>query len=97
MKEPEIEAILADIEVNRQRLGEAFAQFRRFSLFNPLDWRNWVARYPVESAVTAAAVGFVLAQPSSGARDGESGTLLGDTTRAGLENALLPLLLRLLG
>ena len=90
MKDPEIE----EIDAARRRLGTALQGRRSAAGLNPLDWRGWVARYPLGSALGAAAVGFLLAQPGRGQRDGSPGTFLGDLLRGSLVN-VLPHLLRI--
>ena len=95
VSDPEVEATLAEIEQARQRLGAALGQLRQREVFNPLNIRSWVQRHPVESALGAAAAGFILAQPGRSSKDGESPSLLSDLSRSGMETAL-PMLLRFL-
>jgi hypothetical protein len=92
--EIDIETTLAEIGQARQRLGAAFAQLRQREVMNPLNIRAWVQRHPIESALGAAAAGFILAQPGGG-KDGESPSILSDLSRSGIES-ILPFLLKTL-
>jgi hypothetical protein len=92
VKDPETEAILAEIDAARRSLGSALQELR--TSLNPFDWREWVARYPLQSAAGAALAGFMLAQPGAGKRGLFSGSLLGDLIRGSLQN-FAPLLLRM--
>jgi len=94
--DPEMEACLLQIAGARKRLGLVLARAKAEHVLNPLDWRAWVRKYPVESALGAAAAGFVLSGPAGSSR-GEGGeTLLGEITRAGFERTLELLLKSLL-
>jgi hypothetical protein len=95
VEDPEVEATLAEIDQARQRLGAALAMLRQREVFNPLNIRAWVQSHPVEGALGAAAVGFILAQPGGRSKDGEPPSLLSDLSRSGMETAL-PMLLRFL-
>ncbi len=95
LSDPEVEATLAEIEQARQRLGTALAQLRQREVFNPLNIRAWVQRHPIESALGAAAAGFILAQPGRVSKDGDSSSLLSDLSRSGIES-MLPFLLKTL-
>jgi hypothetical protein len=95
VNDPEVEATLAEINQARQRLGAALSQLRQQEVFNPLQIRGWIQRHPFESALGAAAAGFILAQPGGRSKDGESPSLLSDLSRSGME-AALPMLLRFL-
>jgi len=88
LKDLEIEACLREIAQARERLGAALQGTRRNWLLNPLEWREWVARYPMEMTFGAAALGFVLALPSSSRASAEGGSILDDLSRAGLETAV---------
>ena len=92
MNDSEIEAAVAEIQAARQNLGMALRDLQE--AFNPFDWRQWVARHPVQSAVGAAAVGFMLAQPGGNKRNGVTGSFLGALLRGSL-GAVVPHLLRL--
>jgi hypothetical protein len=92
LNDPEIEASLAEIEAARQRLGSAIQELRE--TVDPLDWRKWVARHPVESTVGAAVAGFILAQPGLGKRNGFGGSFLGELIRGSL-GSVVPHILRL--
>ena len=94
VSEIDVETTLAEIEEARQRLGAALAQLQQREMMNPLNIRAWVERHPIESALGAAAVGFILAQPGGG-KDGESPSLLSDLSRSGIES-MLPFLLKTL-
>jgi|SRR6185436_16640450 len=94
VSELDVETTLAEIEQARQRLGAALAQLRQRDVMNPLNIRAWVQRHPIESALGAAAAGFILAQPAGG-KDGESSSILSDLSRTGMQSAL-PMLLRFL-
>lgn len=59
----EAQDCLREIAAARDRLGHTVLALRRRTAFNPLDWRAWVRRYPVEATLSAAAFGFVLAAP----------------------------------
>jgi hypothetical protein len=91
--EIDVETTLAEIEQARQRLGAALAQLRQRDVMNPLNIRAWVQRHPIESALGAAAAGFILAQPGGRSKDGESPSLLSDLSRSGIES-MLPFLLK---
>ena len=93
MSDPEVQATLDEIEQARQRLGLALSRLRQREVFSPLNLRAWVQKHPVESALGAAAVGFILAQPGGGSRDGGSPSILSDLSRSGMES-VLPLILR---
>ena len=93
IEDPEVEATLVEIEQARQRLGAALSQLRQREMFDPLQIRGWVQRHPLESALGAAAAGFILAQPGGRSKDGESPSLLADLSRSGIES-MLPLLLK---
>ena len=94
VSEIDIEATLAEIEQARQSLGAALTQLREREVMNPLNIRSWVQRHPIESALGAAAAGFILAQPGGG-KNGESPSILSDLSHSGMQTAL-PLLLRFL-
>jgi|GEM_PF-5974132 hypothetical protein len=94
LEDPEVEATLVEIEQARQRLGAALSQLRQRDVMNPLNIRAWVQRHPIESALGAAAAGFILAQPGGG-KNGESSSILSELSRTGMQSAL-PLLLRFL-
>ena len=87
LKNLEIEACLREIAQARERLGAALRGTRRNWLLNPLEWREWVARYPVEMTFGAAALGFILALPAS-SRTSDGRSILDDLSRAGLETAV---------
>ena len=93
VKDGEVAAALADIEEARGHLGEALSRLRHGEGLNPLDVRRWVRNHPVESALGAAAAGFILAQPARGDSDGTSHSLLSGLTRSGLDS-MLPFLLK---
>ncbi len=93
MSDPEIEACLDQIAEARERLGRVLEQVREKGVLNPLDWREWVRKHPVECTLGAVAAGFLLAGPSGSRQEDGRATLLDDLTRAGFETAL-PLLLK---
>jgi hypothetical protein len=95
MKDPEIDSCLEEIARARENLGRAVRRLQDRTPFNPLDWGDWVGRYPVRSVLGAAVIGFYLSRPGRESEDGRSGTLLDDLTRAGLDS-LLPVLIRTL-
>jgi len=96
VKGPEVVAALADIREARHRLGEAISRLKQGDRLNPLNVRRWFQRHPVESALGAAAAGFLLAQPGRSSREGgDPGTLLGNLSGAGIES-ILPFLLKTL-
>ena len=89
MSDPEIQACLKQIASGRESLGLALADFRKQRVLNPLDYREWVRKHPVECVLGAAAAGFLLSGPA-GPGEGEGGkaTLLDEFTRAGFDTAL---------
>jgi hypothetical protein len=95
VNDPEVQSALEEIEQARQRLGAALSQLRQREVFSPLNLRAWVQRHPMESALGAAAVGFLLAQPGGGSKDGESPSLLSDLSRSGFDS-MLPLLVKMI-
>jgi hypothetical protein len=95
VEDPDVEATLDEIDQARKRLGAALSQLRQRDVFNPLNLRAWVQSHPIESALGAAAAGFILAQPGGSSKDGESPSLLSDLSRSGIES-LLPFLVKTL-
>ncbi len=92
LRDPEIEACLAEIAAARERLGVALGQAKSLRSLNPLDWRNWFRRYPVESTLGAFAAGLLLSGTAGSSRGDGAPTLLEDLSRAGFETALQLLL-----
>lgn len=88
MSNPEIEACLSQIAGARERLGLVLADVKEGRVLNPLDWREWVRKHPVECTLGAAAAGFLLAGPAGSSREEGRATVLDDFTRAGFETAL---------
>ena len=89
LKDLEIEACLREIAQARERLGAALRGTKQNWLLNPLEWREWVARYPMEMTFGAAALGFILALPASSRTSAEGRSILDDLSRTGIETALL--------
>jgi hypothetical protein len=94
--DPEMEACLLQIAGARERLGLALALAKARKSMNPLDWRTWVRKHPVECVLGAAAAGFVLSGPVGSSRDEGRGTVLEEITRAGLDRGLELILKNLL-
>ncbi len=88
MRDPEIEACLSQIAGARECLGLFVSDLREGRVLNPLDWRKWVRKRPVEWTLGAAAAGFLLAGPGGASRGGGTATVLDDLTRSGLVTAL---------
>ena len=88
MSDPEIQACLSQIAGARERLGLVLAELREGRVLNPLDWREWVRKHPVECTLGAAAAGFLLAGPAASSREDGKATILDDVTRAGFDTAL---------
>ncbi len=88
LRDPEIEACLAEIAAARDRLGLVLGEAKALHSLNPLDWRNWFRRYPVESTLGAFAAGFLLSASAGSSRGEGSPTLLEDLSRTGFETAL---------
>lgn len=88
MSDPEIRACLEQISSARESLGLALADLKKQRVLNPLDYREWVRKHPVESVVGAAVAGFVLAGPAGSGRGDGKASLLDEFTRAGFDTAL---------
>ena len=88
LKGAEIEACLREIAQARERLGAALRKTTQSRLLNPLQWREWVARYPMETTFGAAVLGFILALPASSRTSADGRSILGDLSRTGVETAL---------
>jgi len=88
VSDPEIQACLKQIASAREGLGAALANLKKQRVLNPLDYREWVRKHPVECVVGAAAAGFVLAGPAGAGREDGRATLLDEFTRAGFDTAL---------
>jgi hypothetical protein len=91
LRDAEIESCLAQIAEARKRLSLHLSDAASAGFLNPLDWRSWFRKYPLECTVGAAATGFLLAGGSSSPGNGPGG-VLEDLTRTGLEAALRILL-----
>jgi len=87
LKDLEIEACLREITQAREQLSAALRGTKRNWVLNPLEWREWVARYPMEMTFGAAALGFILALPAS-SRTSDGRSILDDLSRTGIETAL---------
>jgi len=94
--DPEIEACLLQIAGARERLGLALAQAKARKSLNPLDWRTWVRKHPVECVLGAVAAGFLLSGPAGSSRGEGRGTVLDEITRAGFDRGVEFLLKTLL-
>lgn len=92
MNDPETEAALAETEEARRNLRSSMRELHE--ALAPFDWRSWVEKHPLQSAVGAAAIGFMLAQPGAGRHQGLRGSFLGELVRGSL-TSLAPQLLRL--
>jgi hypothetical protein len=88
VRDPEIDACLTQIAGARECLGLILSEVREGRVLNPMDWRGWVRKRPVEWTLGAAAAGFLLAGPGRTSREGGGATVLDDLARAGLETAL---------
>jgi hypothetical protein len=88
LKDREIEACLREIAQAREQLGTALRGTQQHWLLNPPAWREWVARYPLETTLGAAALGFILALPASSRASAEGRSLLDDLSRTGIETVL---------
>ena len=87
VSEMTVEDHLQEIAQARERLEVALQKARQEFCLNPLDWRAWVNRYPVQTTLSAVAVGFFVSNPSVLPRSGER-TLLDHLSRVGFDTAI---------
>jgi len=88
VSDPEIEACLSQIAGARESLGLVLSDVKEGHVLNPLNWREWVRKRPVECTLGAAAAGFLLAGSAGSSHEDGRATVLDDFTRAGVQTAL---------